>query len=665
MRQCNFPFTAVLGQDKVKNALIWNLINPKIGGVLISGEKGTAKSTLVRSMATLTNKKIIEIPLNITEDRLVGGIDFERAIKEGKTVLEKGLLNSANHNILYVDEVNLLSDSVVKVLLEVAGNGICHVEREGIQGSYESDFILIGSMNPEESGLRPQFIDRFGLYVDVSGEQNVKTRMEIIRRRIAYEANSDEFIQKFNEEERLLNEQIDMASKRLDSIKVSNQSILLAVELAKQANCEGHRAEIILVETAKAICSLMGISSVNKDSLLEAAKYVLPHRMKADKGEDTMRENHNKDVKQDGKQEEGQENQQETQSEDNMMDNEENQSSQQEEQEDTAKDSNNKDNQNTEDDVEDNHNTEDDPGEKTDSNYNQENSNEKAQDKNETSNDDLVAGDDPYAVTKWLEQKLKKKINTGSGKRSIVKTDCSMGRYVRSRIQNNGTYDIAFDATVRAAAPFQIYRPKSGCKLVIESQDIRRKVRERRTGNCILFVVDASASMGVGKRMSAVKGAILSLLSDAYQKRDKVGLITFSKNKAELNLPITHSVELAKKEITDLPTGGKTPLCKGLEMAHQVMKAYQLKEKDVLPVIVLISDGRATAGYSKKPFEDAVKAGKSIQSDKIHTIVIDAEQDFIKLGLAKKLAKEMEADLYELDDLRADTLVAAVQHSIN
>ena len=280
MRQCNYPFTAVLGQDAIKNALIWNIINPKIGGVLISGEKGTAKSTLVRALANLTTKKLIEIPINITEERLVGGINFEKAIKEGKKDLEKGLLYDANHNLLYIDEVNLLSDGITKTLLEVAGNGFCNVEREGVSGTYESHFVLIGSMNPEEGSLRPQFLDRFGLFVEVHGESTINTRIDIIRRRIAYDANPVDVIRSYEEEEANLQSQLVAATNKIDKNKVSQQSILFAADLAKQANCEGHKAEIILIETATAISAFCNLPSVNNESILEAAAYVLPHRIR-------------------------------------------------------------------------------------------------------------------------------------------------------------------------------------------------------------------------------------------------------------------------------------------------------------------------------------------------------------------------------------------------
>ena len=280
MKRKVFPFTAVLGQDRIKNALIWNFINPRIGGILISGEKGTAKSTLVRGAEYISGKKVIELPLNITEDRLIGAIDFENAVKNGTKQLDRGILYYADNNILYVDEINLLSDNITKALLEAASEKFCCVEREGISDGYSCDFILIGSMNPEESGLRPQLLDRFGLFVEVEGEENSLVRCEIIRRRIDFEKNAVAFIDKYKQEEIELAARIKKAQERLPLIEVSDHALSLAAQLAQNANCQGNRGEIAIIETAKAICAMNGSSAVNKEAITEAAKYALPHRMR-------------------------------------------------------------------------------------------------------------------------------------------------------------------------------------------------------------------------------------------------------------------------------------------------------------------------------------------------------------------------------------------------
>ena len=280
MKRVTFPFSAIIGQDAIKNSLIWNLINPKIGGVLISGEKGTAKSTLVRSLADITDKKIIELPLNTTEDRLIGSIDFETAIQTGVRKFEPGILYYADGNILYVDEVNLLNDNIVKSLLDTAANGVCTIEREGISHVHNSEFILIGSMNPEEGKLRPQFLDRFGLYVEATGDNNIQSRVEIVRRRIEFEADEVKFRFKYADEERYLQEKITAAKEIINEINVTKNALMLAAQLSKDANCAGHRAEIVIIETAKAIAAFDGKYVLERDNIVEAAKYALPHRIR-------------------------------------------------------------------------------------------------------------------------------------------------------------------------------------------------------------------------------------------------------------------------------------------------------------------------------------------------------------------------------------------------
>ena len=639
MKRKVFPFTAVLGQERIKNALIWNYINPQIGGVLISGEKGTAKSTLVRSSEHISGRKIIELPLNMTEDRLVGAIDFENAVKTGTKRLDRGILHDAHGNILYVDEINLLSDNIAKALLEASGEKVCRVEREGISDGYSCDFILIGTMNPEEGGLRPQLLDRFGIYAEAEGEDSPLVRCEIIRRRIEFEKNADDFIDRYRQKEEELAGRIRKARERLPRIEVSQNALLLAAALAQNANCQGSRGEIAIMETAKAICAMNGSLTVNKDAIVEAAKYALPHRAR----EVPPEQQEERQEQQEERPEQGLDAEREPQNEDMTEETTE----EMPEEDSTVQKENEA--QETEENV---------PEEEADDeggteSFSSDGNNGEGKEKTEEAGDQFNVG-------LWLDDKRKLLIRQGSGRRSLVKTDSLQGRYVKSTARKDESVDIAFDATLRAAAPYQKYRDRKDVALAINSDDIRVKVREKRTGNFIVFVVDASGSMGVGKRMAAVKGAILSLLSDAYQKRDKVALITFRKDKAELVLGMTRSVDLAAKKLEALSTGGRTPLYAGIEAAHHLIKAAMKKEKDLLPVVVLVSDGRATCGRSPDPFRDAVEEGRSLAADHIKTIVIDVEQDFIKLGLAEKLAREINCEVCKISDLHAGALVHAV-----
>lgn len=316
----NYPFTAIVGQEKMKKALVLNIINPLLGGVLIKGEKGTAKSTAVRALAELlpereqvegcifgcdpqeeslmcssclekkshnesfsvinSKMRVIDLPVSATEDRVVGTIDIEHAIKKGEKRFEPGILAQANRNILYVDEVNLLDDHVVDVLLDSAAMGINTIEREGISFSHPARFILVGTMNPEEGDLRPQLLDRFGLVVDVAGEKDPTQRVEVIKRRLEFEDNPNGFSQKYEELQQELCENISQAKKILKNVVYDEKILEMAAKISIEMGVDGHRADIGMIKTAVTIAAYYLRDKVEENDLLEAAELVLPHRMR-------------------------------------------------------------------------------------------------------------------------------------------------------------------------------------------------------------------------------------------------------------------------------------------------------------------------------------------------------------------------------------------------
>mgnify|MGYP001145835952 CR=1 len=315
-----YPFTAIVGQEPMKKALILNIINPSLGGVLIRGEKGTAKSTAVRAFAELLpereeiencafscspddisslcdacfkkhkngeifgkkkgNMKVIDLPVSATEDRVVGTLDIEHAIKKGEKKFESGILAMANRNILYVDEVNLLDDHIVDVLLDSAAMGVNTIEREGISYSHPARFILVGTMNPEEGDLRPQLLDRFGMVVDVVGERDIESRVEVIKRRIEYEEDSENFASKWEESQSKLRKKILNAMEILKSVKCNEDMYKTAAKISIELGVDGHRADISMIKTAKTVAAFDGKTEVNNDHMIEAASLVLPHRMR-------------------------------------------------------------------------------------------------------------------------------------------------------------------------------------------------------------------------------------------------------------------------------------------------------------------------------------------------------------------------------------------------
>jgi len=283
-----YPFTAIVGQDEMKLALLLNAINPSIGGVLIEGEKGTAKSTAVRALPSLLPPmetgadamSVVELPINATEDRVVGSINLEKALQEGVKAFEPGILYAAHQNILYVDEVNLLDDHIVDILLDVAAMGVNTVEREGISHSHPSRFILVGTMNPEEGDLRPQLLDRFGLSVMVYGEQDPAQRMEVIKRRLAFGDAPEAFITSYEESERALHERLLQARKLLPTIIPSDDSLLKLASISIGVGVDGHRSDITMMHTARAHAAFHGRSQIIDDDIKVAARLTLKHRMR-------------------------------------------------------------------------------------------------------------------------------------------------------------------------------------------------------------------------------------------------------------------------------------------------------------------------------------------------------------------------------------------------
>lgn len=673
-RRFTFPFSAITGQEKMKKALLLNAVNPRIGGVLVRGEKGTAKSTAVRALAALlpeievavgcpfncdpkdpallcnlcrarlpagrklekTSRRVqvIDLPVSATEDRVVGSLDFEHAIKHGRPRFEPGLLARANRGIIYVDEVNLLDDHIVDVLLDAAAMGVNVVEREGISYNHPAEFILVGTMNPEEGDLRPQLIDRFGLCVQVEGVMDPGDRVEIARRREAFDTGPTGFIALWSEEERQLREKITAARRLLPAVTISQELLELIAGLSLEALVAGHRADIIMEAAARTIAAWHGRTGVKEEDVHEAADLVLFHRAREappppPEQPDPPQEDDHEDPPEDEEEDSNQEQDPPEQSEETPP-----------------------------------------PPEQNIDPEDQERQEEQEQDGDQDQNtpppaaprEIVFAVGQPFQV-KRISHDRDRILRKGSGRRSRTRTASKAGRYVRSTMQRKNN-DLAFDATIRAAAPHQVRRRRDGVAIVIETGDIREKVREKRIGNFLLFVVDASGSMGAQQRMVETKGAILSLLLDAYQKRDRIGMVAFKGNTAETILPPTSSVEMAHKLLEELPTGGKTPLSAGLIKAYEVASAHLYKDPNISPLLIIISDGKGNVSTGiDKPLAEARRAAEMISAEeRIKALVIDVEKNgFLTFGLARELAQILGAGYYKIDDLKADTLVQAVR----
>ncbi|MDX8033789.1 putative cobaltochelatase [Lentzea sp. BCCO 10_0856] len=631
-----FPFSAVVGHDDLRLALLLNAVHPGIGGVLVRGEKGTAKSTIVRALAALLPEldvsqgcrfgcvpgstdcpdaphesverrpaKLVELPVGATEDRLVGSLDLEKALTEGVRAFQPGLLAAAHRGVLYVDEVNLLHDHLVDLLLDAAAMGRAHVEREGVSISHPSQFLLVGTMNPEEGELRPQLLDRFGLTVAVKAARDVGVRTEVIRRRLAYEADPVPFAAKWAEEDAALKRQIEHARENLKAVSLPDGELRRIAAVCAAFEVDGMRADLVVARAATAHAAWRGARQVEETDVEVAVRLALPHRRRRDPFDEPGIE--------------------EQQLEDAMR-----QAAEHAEEPEEGPD-------------------DDGPG-----------GGELPEPQEGPAGNGNAPRDRPAPEpAPAFKARLLEVPGVGEGapgKRSRARA--RTGRIVRSsKVDGNGLHLVD---TLTNAAPHQQARGRSGPGLLLTAGDLRKAVREGKESNLVLFVVDASGSMAARQRMSAVSGAVVSLLRDAYQRRDKVGVVTFRGNQAEVALPPTTSVDAAATRLKKMRTGGRTPLADGLLKAHRVLEIERLRDPRKRPLVVLLTDGRATSsGLGGDPMKDALKAAGLLEQTAV--VVVDCEQGHIRLGLAQKIAEALQGTCVRLDQLSADHLAGVVR----
>lgn len=624
MKRNNFPFSAVLGLNHAKTAILIVLVNPRAGGLLISGPRGIGKSTLMRSTQELIERPWRDIPVSVTEDRLFGTIDTEKAIYSGQKKLYPGIINEADQGVLYLDDANLLREDLLDSILNIAEVGAYQLERDGLSLRCDTSFTVIAAINPESGMLSGACLDQFGLFVNVDNIHDENTRVEILKRTISFEKDCASFCNLWKLENEKIKKAIHSAMSLLPKVVVSSAMIQLASVYALKAHVSGHRADIYLIEAARALAALAERRYVLPKDLEKAAEFVLPHR---------MRKNCEQELPQSDEPE-------------------------------------NPDKNDIEKDQEFENNNLGDDGEDPSGNHiieaagNGSDNDESSSDMPEFpqgADDEKVDPADSHVILPplWIQNEKKRFSPKGSGKRNMTRSDERQGRYVKAGIPKGETHDIAIDATLRAAAPHQKGRRSNGCAVVIRHEDIRRKEREKRTGNIFLFLVDASGSMGARERMKAVKGVVFKMLADAYQKRDRVGMIAFRRDRAEVLLPITRSIEFAQKKLAALPTGGKTPLAQGLIKAEDMLDRLYKQDPLQDPVLILITDGRATNSLNKNtdPVRDALSEAERIGHRHMLAAVIDTESSFIKLGLAKELAQKMGASYFHVDKISEDRLL--------
>ena len=633
MKNIVYPFSAVVGQSAAKRAFLLALVNPRAGGLLLSGAQGTAKTLLVRAAGALPQAgKLTQLPLGATDDMVFGGADIERLLVDGMRAAQPGILRRAAGGLLLLDEANLLPRPFLHAALTAAAE--------------DASIVLVGTMNPAEGTLPAAVLDGFGMFVSLSGGDDAAERREIVRRACAYSRAPEEFAAAYRAADEELGASIAAARERLADVAVSSAMRALAAEFVVRARCAGNRAELFLTETARAAAALAGRAYVLPADMEDAALYVLPHRMSAPPEMPAP--------PQSAEENEGDGADGDTQDADDTAQEEQGQDAPQgdhPEVGDAAGDDSRADESQAE--------------ERTEASPNEEGDADDAQ----PPQNPVGGGTD--AVFDALAQmtmplldftRERRAVGAGSGKR-LTAASTAGGRMVRDAAAREREHDIALAATLRAAAPYQRLRrdAANGRRIVIARSDLRSAVRERKRGANILFVVDASGSMAARARMRAVKGATLALLREAYVRRDRVGLVAFRRDRAETLLPLTRSVELAQRLLQELPTGGRTPLAAGLSEALLHLAGAARRGELAETLLVLLTDGRATAApEGEDPAQAALAAAEAIGNTGVRALVLDTEQDFVRLHLAAQVAAKMHAPCYTLEELSAERILHLV-----